>query len=146
MFETITRHEFRVDATLLEKSKAQPHIRQDELVFYKFAWYYHFKHVGPQLFSAEDTALICAASMGPKKKKARFVSAINDVVQQSVPSLVWRTAFWPANSDPCLLVADYCAWALQRKWEQADVRSYDLIKNKIATEYDLWRAGTTHYY
>jgi len=24
-------------------------------------------------------------------------------------------------------VADYCAWAIQRKWERDDLRSYELI-------------------
>ncbi len=59
---------------------------------------------------------------------------------------VHRVAFWPAESDPCLQVADYCVGAIQRKWERGDHRSYDLIKDKIETEFDAWAVGTRHYY
>jgi len=53
---------------------------------------------------------------------------------------------WPPESDPCLQVADYCVWAIQRKWERDDSRSYDLIKDKIESEFDVWSIGSTHYY
>jgi len=49
-------------------------------------------------------------------------------------------------ADPCLQIADYCAWAIQRKWERQDLRSYDLIRAKIRSEYDLWAKGTDYYY
>ena len=59
---------------------------------------------------------------------------------------MWEVAFWPSNSDPCLQIADYCTWAIQRKWEKNDSRSYDLIKDKIVSEYDIFRFGSTYYY
>jgi hypothetical protein len=37
-------------------------------------------------------------------------------------------------SEPCLVVADYCTWAIQRKWERDDQRSHELIAGKIASE------------
>jgi hypothetical protein len=51
-----------------------------------------------------------------------------------------------AATDPCLQVADYCAWVIQRKWERGDTVSYDMIREKIATEFDLWKNGPNHYY
>jgi hypothetical protein len=32
------------------------------------------------------------------------------------------------------------------KWEREDTRSYDLIKDRVTREYDLWKRGATHYY
>ena len=58
----------------------------------------------------------------------------------------YRTDFCPAAADPCLQVADYCAWALQRKWERNDLRSYNLISDRITYEYDLWSRGDKHHY
>jgi hypothetical protein len=55
-------------------------------------------------------------------------------------------AFWPADSDPCLQVADYCTWAIQRKWERDDDRSHLLIAPKLRSEYDVWKSGEVHYY
>lgn len=58
----------------------------------------------------------------------------------------WKVDFRPSACDPCLQAVDYCAWAIQRKWEKSDTRSYDLIKDRIKYEYNLWGNGTKHYY
>lgn len=56
MFDLISQQDFRVDATILEKSKAQPQTRSTEIRFYQYAWRYHFKYVAPQIFKEEDEA------------------------------------------------------------------------------------------
>ena len=43
--------------------------------------------------------------------------AVRDVVEQLVEARSYRTAFWPAQADPCLQAADYVTWAIQRKHE-----------------------------
>lgn len=96
--------------------------------------------------SATDRLFVTAASLGTKRKRARFHSAIDEVVLQVSPCHSYRVAFWPMESDPCLQLADYCTWAIQRKWERDDTRSYDLIKDKIASEKDIWWVGPKHYY
>ena len=74
------------------------------------------------------------------------MNSVNNVVQQIVPREQWEVSFIESSHDPCLWVADYCAWAIQRKWEMGEDTFYNTIKKKIATEYDLWRVGTKHYY
>lgn len=146
VFETIKRSDFRVQATVMEKSKAQPHIAISKHRFYQFGWLYHFKHSLAKFVSDEDEILITAASIGTKKGQAVFTNAVNDVVQQHLPRDQWSTAFWPASHDPCLQVADYCTWAIQRKWERDDARSHDIIKDRITYEFDLWKHGSKHHY
>ena len=146
VYDLLAKEDFRVDATILEKAKAQPQTRVHKGTFYQYAWFYHLKGVGPTLLRDKTELLVSAAAIGTKKGQAIFTNAVNKVVQQTIQRQQWRTCFPPAAADPCLQIADYCAWALQRKWERGDERSYDLIKKKIATEYDLWRRGTVHYY
>lgn len=146
VFEVLRPLNFRIDATLLEKTKAEPHIRASDATFYKFAWYYHFKHVGPILLRDANKALITAAALGHKKTRAAFKEGVNNTVQQILPRSQWEVAFMESSQDPLLWAADYCAWAIQRKWESGDARSYDLISDKIKTQYDLWKIGTRHYY
>lgn len=145
VFEVLRRGDFRIDATILEKSKAQPHL-QEERALYKMAWYLHFKHVAPTVATSSDRMFVIASSLGTKKKRANFHTAVDDVVQQVSPCSSHRVAFWPAASDPCLQVVDYCVWAIQRKWERGDSRAYDLIADKIESEFDVWSVGTSHYY
>lgn len=146
VFAELANWDFRVDATILEKRKTQPHLAADEIRFYKMAWYLHFKHVAPLITRGGDELLVIGASLGTKKKKEGFHSAIHGVVHQVARGVNCRTVSWSGASDPGLWVADYCCWAIQRKWERGDSRSYALIQNKIRSEFDAFRYGTEFYY
>jgi Protein of unknown function (DUF3800) len=146
VFAAVRNEHFRVDATILEKAKAQAHIRKTDDTFYKYAWWYHFKHIGPQVAYRADELHINTASVGTKKGQAIYTNAVNNVVQQVLSGVKWVTTFTPAACDPCLQLADYCTWAIQRKWEKNDERSYALIQGRIASEFNLWRTGRTYYY
>lgn len=146
VFQEILRYDFQVQATICEKAKAQPHIRQDKSRFYKYPWFFQFKHGVTKHVNKNARALITAASIGTKKERATFTTALSDVMSQTIRSVEWAVDFRPSNCDPCLQLADYCAWAIQRKWERDDSRSYDLIKNRISYEYELWKNGKELYY
>lgn len=146
VFRIIQEHNFRIDATILEKSKAAPRIRLTDTHFYQSAWYLHLKHVAPKVAKAGDEMLVVGASLGTKKKRGAMYDAVSDVVQQVAGNTDFRTASWAAHSDPCLQVADYCCWAIRRKWEMDDHLSYQLIADKIATEFDVFARGEVHYY
>ena len=145
VFDVLVDHDFRIDTTILEKRKTQPHLAGDEERFYKMAWFLHFKHVAPRITSAKTELLVIAAQIGTKKRRKAMRLTIEDVVEQST-KCKWEVAFWPATSDPCLQVADYCCWAIQRKYEKSDTRSYDLIKDKIKSEFQPYDVGTETYY
>ena len=146
VFAVLSRHDFRVDATVLEKAKAQPKIRETATLFYRYAWFYHMKYVATKVAAPSDELLVIAASIGTKGKQRDFQRAVTDVMTQTARASVIRVNMWPAAIDPCLQVADYCCWAIQRKWEGGDIRSYELIKSKIRSEYDLFARETTRYY
>jgi hypothetical protein len=146
VFALLTKHDLRVDTTILEKVKAHPSVRTTHERFYQLAWYLHMKHVAPRIIRMPDTLLVVTASLGTKKRLARFHAAVQDVIQQVSPASTRRVASWSAVSDPCLQIADYCAWAIQRKWESGDERSYRLIADKIATEFAPFRVGPRRYY
>jgi hypothetical protein len=146
VFALIKQYDFTVHATIMEKSKAQPQVRATHETFYKYGWYYLFRHNIASRLTRADELLITAASIKTKKAQGAFTDAVNDVIQQHLPRSQWQTSFCPCACDPCLQVADYCTWAIQRKWERNDARSYDLISDRIKYEYELFAKGTTHYY
>ncbi|MED5549177.1 MAG: DUF3800 domain-containing protein [Pseudomonadota bacterium] len=146
VYDIITQSPITIDATILEKSKAYPRTRIDDATFYKYAWHYHFKHIGPMRCAPDRRTLITAAALGTNRTRASFKVALNNVIQQALPRDRWEVSFMESSQDPGLWVADYCAWAIQRKWERDDRARYDQIKEKIATEYNLWRSGNVHHY
>lgn len=146
VFDLISKQDFRIDATILEKSKALPRIRPTEERFYQYAWHYHLKNIAPQIASPGDEILVAAASMATKKKQDIFHACVADVAAQHLPHVKHQTTFWHAACDPCLQIADYCAWAFHKKWEHNELRPYNLISDKIEREYDLFGKGKIHYY
>ena len=136
----------RVDATILEKAKSQLHLRTSESTFYKYAWFYHLKYLTSSIVRFGDELQVTVASIGTKKTRTLFLEAIKDVLSQTTARFNSVAGFWPAQADPCLQIADYCTWAIQRKWERNDLRSYDLIKRHVRTEFDLFRSGSKLYY
>jgi hypothetical protein len=147
VYEAICKRDFTIQATIMEKSKAYPRVRESRPRFYQYGWYYHFQHGTPKLVAQASELMVIAASIGSRREKAAFQGAVDDVLVQTVKKPC-KANFCPAAADPCLQVADYCAWAIQRKWESCskDLRSYDLIKGRITYEYDLWSRGTEHHY
>lgn len=148
VFNLIKSTDLRIYATIMEKSKAQPQTRISRERFYHYGWFYLLKFAANKIVGQDAELIVTTASLGSKKEQAAFTQAVNDVLQQTLPRHQWVTSFCPAQADPCLQIADYCTWAIQRRWESQgkDVRSYDLIKDKIAYEYDLFSRGAKHYY
>ena len=146
VFAVLGQHDFRVDATILEKRKADPRIRPTPAFFYGFAWYYHLTGLAPVLASNADEIMVVAASIGTNEMRADFESAVNAIASAIAPTVNMKATMWQAASNPLVQVADYCAWAIRRKWERNDTRSYSLIEERIGSEFDAFRGGTTTYY
>jgi hypothetical protein len=146
VFSYLQGLDFSIQATIMEKSKALPRIRPTEERLYKYGWHYHFKFSADKYLELCDELQITVASIGTKKKRTEFEDAVRDVVAQKVARKRWKASFWPCQTDPCLQIADYCTWAIQRKWERQDTRSFDLISNKVNHEVDMWAHGTHHHY
>lgn len=54
--------------------------------------------------------------------------------------------FHQIKADINCQIADYCGWALMRKWENNDLRSYSLISGRISSELPIFERGKTTYY
>jgi|GEM_PF-353870 hypothetical protein len=148
VFDLIEKEKISVQATILEKSKAQPHVRVSQEIFYKYGWYYHFRNTAKRYFSDCDELHLTIASLGTKQKKTAFEDIVRGVTAQKKTVKKIQNSFWPSQSDPCLWIADYCTWAIFRKYESEgrDLRSYAKIASKIDYEFNLWAHGTIHYY
>lgn len=147
VFNVLGQHDFSIQATIMEKSKAYPRIRPTNQRFYQYGWFHHFKYAAPKIIRNEVKELqITVGSINTAANQGAFSFAVNDVVQQIAKGVASRTNFCRAVADPCVQAADYCTWAIQKKWERGDVRSYDLIRDRIVHEYDMWSHGTTHQY
>jgi hypothetical protein len=77
-------------------------------------------------------------------KKAIRMTCAAELKHRGIPYHLYHH---PSPSNAWLQVADYCAYAVYRKWEFSDNRLYDSIKRNLACpEMDLLRNGLRSYY
>lgn len=134
VFELISGMNVSVDATIFDKLELR-NDQQGMLAFYRAAWTAHAARVIPKACPATNDLLVVTASIGTRNEQKAVGLATSEVVRAVGRSTDnTRVAYWPAWSDPCLQVADYCCWAIQRKWERDDARSFVLIEHLIRSE------------
>lgn len=146
VFELLSTFDFRVDATIFDKPKTRLHVRDSVDRFYKSTWFYHLKYVAPRVTTRSDHLFVVAAQFQTKAKRKQIDLALREVCQQVVTCDGHNSACWPAAIDPCLQVADYCAWAIFRKWESNDDTYYRLIEDKIHSEWDMFHFSDEELY
>lgn len=86
VFKLISGHSFSFDVTLLEKSKAQPHLKVTEHSFYEFAWYYHFRMLAQREVRSGDSLFVVASEIGTKKSRAN-VPGCSEQCLSAMPKL-----------------------------------------------------------
>jgi len=139
VFETLARCEMRIDATIVGK-RSIPATMRNPQDLYRHVWHEHFARIAPHIAQPGDRLLAVASDLGTRKRRGAFHVAVDDAVRASA-RCIHRVAFWPNMSEPCLVVADYCTWAIQRKWERNDARSQILLADKIASETKIEVSG-----
>ena len=114
VYDALKDENFNVQATIMEKSKAQPQVRSSEDRFYQYGWHYHFQHSSHKYINAFEEIHLTVATIGTKKKRIMFEDAVRDVISQKQTNKKIVTSFWSCTSDPCSWVVDYCTWAIQK--------------------------------
>lgn len=132
VFGVLARCELRIDATIIAKLDV-PAALGDAHALYLYAWYEHLARIAGKIAHPGDRLLAVASGLGTRKRRGAFHLAVDDAVRSSARR-PHRVAFRPHTSEPCLVAADYCTWAIQRRWEDNDRRSHMLLAGKIRSE------------
>lgn len=146
VYDLIAKSNLRIDVTALHKPRAQRHLSSDPAYFYKMANFLHFKYVIPQVTGFKDDLMVVASSLQIKRKRTALHNSVRDVVRQVSPTTRFVTAWHKNDTDPCLQLADYGAWAVQRSLERSDDSWLNVIRHNVQTIFHPFNRGTTIYY
>lgn len=149
VFHIIQRYlkSLRIDNLIVEKSKTGPALR-DVLEFYPRMLGYLLRYpLKNHSLIGIDEVVVITDSIPVQKKRKAIEKAVKMTLRSMLPDTIrYRVMHHASKSTFGLQIADYCNWAIYRKWESGDSRSYDLIKARIMSEFDIFGAGTDHYY
>ena len=91
----------------------------------------------------------------PEISDAKVEAIINKAVEKAVKQTMaavlpreihYRILHHQSKSNTDLQITDYCNWAVYRKWDRQDVRSYAKIRRALVSEFDIFERETTCYY
>lgn len=123
----------RIDSTIIPKSRVGADLRRSNLRLWQFTWLMHLQRVVPRVARRDDDLMVVAASIRTQMRAGAVDTALREIVgqvraQRSIAHIV------NANADMAVQAADYCGWAIQRKWERGDFRAHGAIRHLIRSE------------
>lgn len=145
---TQTKAHCRVDCLVIEKAKTEPALQQPD-EFYPRMMGYLVRHALRHCWDSSVSEVIVITDNLPNtsKGKSPVMKAIKTTLRHELPPAHqnFRVLHFASKSLYGLQVADYYNWAVFRKWESGDTRSYDLIDGNLSSELDIFRGGTRYY-
>lgn len=130
-----------IDSIIVEKSKVET-TEQDAVKFYTHLFGGLMQNILNNIKPDDFDKIIIFTDSIPLKKKAKAVEkGIKLMLAAELKGKVnYLICHHQSKSNYDLQLADYCNWAVFRKWEIGDLRSYDLIKKYIRSEKDMHKS------
>jgi len=135
-----------VHAIVVDKRKTNPALRSLEKFYPKMMALLIRYIVNGLQIGGYSQVIAIADTIGGSKKKV-ITGATKIALARSLPAgTPHRVLHHESASCYGLQVADYMTWAIGRKYERADTRSYALITSSIRSEFGVFANGTRSYY
>ena len=134
-------------ALLVEKVKVNPSIRSEECFYPKFLNSLLCFIFRGSLVREASSVMVFTDTLPVKKRREAVEKAIRTACQNELAGKSFQLFHHKEECNTWIQVADYCSWAIHRKWEHGDARTYDQIKARLhAPELDAMRYGGSRYY
>ena len=136
----------RVDSVIAQKNRTNPKLQQDEVRFYRVLGEAALKYVfgRPSTHEYENIVLVFS-SIFNRHKRGILKQAFKSLIKQQA-HLPYALYFHGSKFDLCSQAADYFGWAIYRKWESGDTRSYKQIQHVVKSEFPIFERGWGEYY
>lgn len=133
-------------AVVVDKHKVNPIIREPHKFYPKFAAM-PLRFILKGRKQDASKVLIYTDTLPVQNQKESVEKAIKTVCREELSGIDFHTYHHPTTSNVWLQVADYCAWATQRKWRDGDTRTYEKLANNLAQpELEALKTGDVLYY
>ena len=136
-----------IDSLIVEKRKTNYTIQKED-IFYPKMLGYLLKYILKKYQLSDFTQFVIYTDRIPVNRKRKAVEkttkkVLKDMLPSGVPYFIYHHE---SKSNYDLQLVDYCNWAIFRKWERKDERSYKYIEKYIRSEFDIFMNGDTYFY
>ena len=145
VFDLIAAHlgDMRMDCLVTEKSTVSADLRRDTQ-FYPRMLGYLLKHILHKELTTDANEIIVITDSIPLRNRRHVIAkAVKRALTEMIPqTMKYRIMHHSSRSHFGLQVADYCCWAVFRKWERGDTTHFDRIRPSLASEHQMIRKAT----
>jgi hypothetical protein len=149
IFDLISNHlaGMKIDSLIIEKNKTGPALREDGRFYPEMLGHLLKFVLSREVKNGAEEVIVITDTIPVQSKR----QAIEKAVQQSLAKMLpegmrYRILHHASRSHYGLQVADYCCWAIFRKWQKGEKKYYDWIQKGIRSEFDIFRTGQRSYY
>lgn len=96
--------------------------------------------------SLNITKIVVLLDQALPNKKREFVTKSVKTYIKNKFNMVPYMYFHSTKSDINSQIADYCCWAIKKKWTDSELRPYNEIKGNLKSEFDIFQTGTRFFY
>lgn len=148
VFSTIMKNEkdMRIDAVITQKNKANPKFHAQQMELYQKMGETLLKYAfNRALWKNYNHVVLVFSSLFDRKKRGILKQTFKALIK-TLAAKPYSLYFHDSKFDFCNQAVDYFGWAIYRKWESSDERSYILIKQFVKSEFPIFKRGKTEYY
>lgn len=96
-------------------------------------------------FKKASKIIVVLGAIFTRDKQSYILKTLKSYLKKYF-SMPFEIYFHQACADLNCQIADYCGWAIAIRKERNENRPYKLIKDKIKSEYEIFKKGETVYY
>ena len=136
---------FEFDSVVVEKSKTHPSL-YDHVRFYpKFAGYL-LEYVFNRFTDPKQRVVLITDRLPVQKQREAVEKAFKTFIRSRLGERPFTILHQASSVHPCLQAADYCTWAIHKKWRNSEMRPYANIRDFVRSEFDIFQHGKDRFY
>jgi hypothetical protein len=147
--------DIEIDSVIVQKNKTNPSLYVSEKKSKRGAQLYTvalrtlLRYIFSRYInSANINQVVVVLSSIFDVSKRELIKKIIKIYLKQIFSNPFYLYFHQNRTDKNTQIADYCCWAIYRKWTDEEIRPYNAVNkgNKIKSEFDIFKTGKIIYY
>ena len=132
-----------VDSIIVEKQKVAAGLRADAHFYPKVLGTLLREILNQYPLAEFAEVIVFTDSLPVLRKRGAVEKGVKVTLAAMLPATVrYRVLHHASKSNMDLQIADYCTWAIYRKWNGQDARSFQRVQAAVRREWDVLAAGT----
>ena len=136
---------FEYDAVVVEKRKTHPTL-QDQVKFYPKLAGYLLQYVFARYPDPSQRIVVVTDRLPVQRKRDVVQKAFKTFIRNRLGERPFAILHHTSAAHPCLQAADYCTWAIHKKWRDKEMRPHAAVRAFIRSEFDIFAVGTEYHY